>query len=99
MAVMGTQLSTGNVLTLNPQKSNRVLRRIDSVLLSLLVVPYMLRYMDKVLLNGAAQFGIIQDLHLYTMIHSSSSKAPVRGLTRFSNATRIFYLLGVSSWL
>ncbi|KUL86839.1 hypothetical protein ZTR_05338 [Talaromyces verruculosus] len=53
----------------------------------------MLQYVDKVILNGASQFGIIEDLDLYTVQGYSPGKdpQPILSLQRYSNATLIFY--------
>lgn len=66
-----------------------VIRRIDRVLLPLMFVSFGLQYMDKALLNGAAQFGIVQDLSLYEI--QVLEDAVVLNLNKFSNVTLIFY--------
>src|SRR5689334_17871116 len=50
---------------LSPKQSKHVARKIDLILMPLLMVTFMLQYVDKILLTGASQFGIIEDLHLY----------------------------------
>ncbi|KAG5926565.1 hypothetical protein E4U42_003160 [Claviceps africana] len=44
--------------------ARRVLRRIDRVVIPVLVVTYMLNFMDKVILSSAAVFGLRRDAHL-----------------------------------
>lgn len=70
-----------------------VRRKIDFFLMPLLIITYMLQYVDKVILNGASQFGIIEDLDLYTVQGYSPGKdpQPILSLQRYSNATLIFY--------
>jgi hypothetical protein len=74
-------------------EDKRVLRKVDFFLMPLLMVTFMLQYMDNVTLNGAAKFGIIQDLDLYKIVGYTSDGAlePILDLSRFSNATLIFY--------
>ncbi|KAF9895241.1 hypothetical protein FE257_000143 [Aspergillus nanangensis] len=91
--------------TVDPSEAKRVLRKIDFFLMPLLMVTFMLQYMDKVILSGAAQFGIIEDLKLYTVISPPAGHHdPELNLNRFSNVTLIFYwgcLAGLipASWL
>ncbi|KAL2830163.1 major facilitator superfamily domain-containing protein [Aspergillus pseudoustus] len=84
----------------------RVLRKIDFFLMPLLIITFLLQYVDKVILNGASQFGIIEDLELYTVQGYSTGPdpEPILDLHRFSVATLIFYwgcLAGLlpASWL
>lgn len=70
----------------------RVLRKIDTWIFLLLVITFMIQYTDKVILNSASQFGIIQDLHLYQVTGTNPvTNEPVLDLKRYSNATLIFY--------
>ncbi|KIM92813.1 hypothetical protein OIDMADRAFT_139014 [Oidiodendron maius Zn] len=71
------------------EDENRVIRLIDRVLLPIMFISFGLQYMDKVLLNGASQFGIVQDLGLYDIV--VIDKAPRLSLNKFSNVTLIFY--------
>lgn len=77
---------------LSPEQTRRVTRKIDLYLMPLLIVTFMLQYVDKILLSGAAQFGIIQDLHLYKVAGvNPETQEPILNLHRYSNATLIFY--------
>ncbi|KAJ9635001.1 hypothetical protein H2204_005956 [Knufia peltigerae] len=68
------------------------LRKIDLWLMPIIVVTYGLQYVDKVILNGASQFGIIQDLDLYTVAGlDEQTHKPILNLHRFSLVTLIFY--------
>lgn len=70
-----------------------VLRKLDFFLLPLSILTFMLQYIDKVILNGASQFGIIEDLDLYTVqgyTHGPDPQ-PILDLQRYSVATLIFY--------
>lgn len=71
------------------EENKRVLRRVDLVILPLMFISYGLQFMDKGLLGNAAQFGIIEDLHLYQM--KDVNGEPIMVLKRFSNATLVFY--------
>jgi hypothetical protein len=70
-----------------------LLRKIDFFLMPLLIITFMLQYVDKVILNGASQFGIIEDLDLYTVqgYTPGPDPQPVLDLQRYSIATLIFY--------
>jgi len=57
----------------------------------LLVLTFLLEAIDKVMLNSASQFGIIEDLQLYTLTDSTLTSEPMKNLQRFSNATLVFY--------
>lgn len=58
----------------------------------IILITYALQYVDKVILNRAAQCGIVQDLHLYEMKgYDPKTHIPVQDLHRFSLATLIFY--------
>jgi hypothetical protein len=77
---------------LSPEQVRRVTRKIDLYLMPLLIVTFMLQYVDKILLSGAAQFGIVQDLHLYKVAGvNSKTHEPILNLHRYSNVTLIFY--------
>ena len=73
--------------------ARHVVRKIDLYLMPLLIVTFMLQYVDKTILNGAAQFGIIEDLHLYTVdgYTKTPQPEPILNLNRFSICTLIFY--------
>ena len=72
-------------LTLSRAEEKSYLRRIDLVLMPLMFITFGLQYMDKSLLSAAAQSGIIQDLHLYTIDSQGLN------LMRYSYCTMIFY--------
>jgi len=70
------------------------LRKIDTWLtpMPMMVITYGLQYIDKVILNGASQFGIVQDLHLYTIVgQDEHTNKRIQSLHRFAVATLIFY--------
>lgn len=70
----------------------RCLRKVDFILLPLLVVSFSLQYIDKVILNGAAQFGIFADLGLYKLVDvNPATHKPILDLHRCSIATLIFH--------
>ncbi|KIW21512.1 hypothetical protein PV08_02092 [Exophiala spinifera] len=78
--------------TITAKEERTCLRKIDTWLTPLIVVTYCLQYVDKVILNGASQFGIIQDLDLYTVAgHNAVTQKPILNLHRFSMVTLIFY--------
>lgn len=78
--------------TFSPDEERRCLRKIDRYLMPIIVVTYALQYVDKVILNGASQFGIVQDLHLYEIKgYNPVTNEPIEDLHRFSVATLIFY--------
>lgn len=83
------EIVTGEVHYVTPEENKRVLRRIDLTVMPFLFLSYGFQFMDKALLGNAAQFGIIEDLHLYqtTIINGT----PTTSLTRFSHATIMFY--------
>lgn len=57
----------------------------------LLILTFLLQCIDRVMLNSASQFGIIEYLHLYTLKYSTPTSEPTKNLQRFSNATLVFY--------
>ena len=72
-----------------PNAQRRFLLRVDCLLMPLMFISFGLQYMDKALLSTAAQFGIIQDLHLYDIVIVDGK--PKHDLVRFSYVTMIFY--------
>jgi hypothetical protein len=66
-----------------------IICRIDRVLLPVMFISFGLQYVDKALLNSAAQFGIVQDLGLYEI--QLVDKTATLNLDKFSNVTLIFY--------
>ncbi|KAK5057505.1 hypothetical protein LTR84_011505 [Exophiala bonariae] len=78
--------------TISAAEERRVVRKIDWIIMPMLIVTFMIQYIDKVILNGAAQVGIIQDLDLYTVQGiNPHTNEPIINLKRFSNVTMIFY--------
>jgi hypothetical protein len=67
----------------------RYLRRIDLVLMPILFISWGLQYADKSILNSAAQFGIVEDLDLATVVVVNGK--PTASLKRFSYAVMMFY--------
>lgn len=87
---IGAQFLTGTTATEFTAKSEQtIIRRIDRVLLPIMFISFGLQYMDKALLNSAAQFGIVQDLGLYEI--QLVDKEATLNLDKFSNVTLIFY--------
>ncbi|KAK5327648.1 hypothetical protein LTR20_002851 [Exophiala xenobiotica] len=85
-------VATSHAEPVDPEQEKRVLRKLDFLLIPLLMLTFMLQYIDKVILNGASQFGIIQDLHLYQVKGvDPETQEPILDLKRFSNSTLIFY--------
>ncbi|WWD22657.1 hypothetical protein CI109_107150 [Kwoniella shandongensis] len=67
------------------QLERRVVRKIDAILLPIMLVTYGLQYYDKAVLGTAAVYGILKDLHLTQTING------VTYTTRYSTATAAFY--------
>ncbi|KAK8844791.1 hypothetical protein IAR55_006641 [Kwoniella newhampshirensis] len=63
----------------------KVVRKIDALLLPIMLITYGLQYYDKAVLGTAAVYGIIKDLHLSQTING------VTYTTRYSTATAAFY--------
>lgn len=82
-------VDVNHVRVVTPAENRTVLRRIDFFVLPLLFISYGLQFMDKGLLGNAAQFGIIEDLHLYQITVVDGVKQT--SIMRFSYATLIFY--------
>ncbi|KAK4504611.1 hypothetical protein PRZ48_002572 [Zasmidium cellare] len=81
-----------NSLGFSKTEERRCLRRLDLWLLPFILFTYALQYTDKVILNGASQFGIVQDLHLYEIRgYDPRTHRPIQDLHRYSLATLIFY--------
>ncbi|THZ24421.1 hypothetical protein D6C90_09247 [Aureobasidium pullulans] len=78
-------------VTFTPDAERKVLRKIDLRLIPILLLSFALQYVDKIILNGAAQFGVIKDLHLYELKTNPVTGQPTQDLHRYSNATLIFY--------
>ena len=58
----------------------------------MMLVSFSLQYVDKVILNGAAQFGIIAGLGLYKVVGVNPTiHKPILDLHRFSIVLLIFY--------
>lgn len=78
--------------SISAQADRLCLRKLDLWLLPTILVTYAFQYMDKVILNSASQFGIVEDLHLYESKGiNPTTHQPIRDLHRFSLATLIFY--------
>ncbi|WVR03089.1 hypothetical protein IAU60_000078 [Kwoniella sp. DSM 27419] len=67
------------------EAERRVVRKIDALLLPIMLVTYGLQYYDKSVLGTAAVYGILKDLDLTQTIHG------VTYTTRYSTATAAFY--------
>lgn len=74
-----------------PPSSRKVLRRVDLLLLPLLTACFGLQFYDKAALGSAAIFGILDDLSLVVLEPNPNGGAPIRNLSRYSNATAAFY--------
>jgi hypothetical protein len=61
---------------LDPLEAKQVLRKIDLRILSLLMVTYVLQYLDKNCINVASVYGLKKDLHLEGQDYSWASKSP-----------------------
>lgn len=60
-------------------------RKIDVWLMPTIIVTYGLQCIDKVILDGASQFGIVQDLDLYTIVgHDPRTHKPSQSLHQSS---------------
>ncbi|EEB05202.1 allantoate permease [Schizosaccharomyces japonicus yFS275] len=75
---VAVQLLADDDFEYTKEEANRVLRKIDLVLMPLMCITYALQYLDKVALSYAALFGMIEEAHL----HGSE----------YSWLTTIFYL-------
>ncbi|KAG9772082.1 hypothetical protein KCU88_g6205, partial [Aureobasidium melanogenum] len=60
-------VSESPVASITAAEERRVCPKIDWHIMPLIMITFMFQYIDKVIHSGAAQFGIIQDLHLYTV--------------------------------
>ncbi|GAA5991234.1 hypothetical protein JCM11641_004028 [Rhodosporidiobolus odoratus] len=69
----------------------RLVRKLDMILMPILLVSFGLQYWDKAVFGNAAVFGLLKDLDLSTThINPETGKAVVSTL-RYSNATAAFY--------
>lgn len=76
----------------SPEAERSVLRKLDFLLMPLILITLALQYVDKTILNGTAKFGIIDDLHLYEIAGvDPTTSTPIVSLHRFSVVTLIFY--------
>ena len=85
-------------VTVTPELNRKCLRRIDLMLMPMMFISFGLEYMDKTCLTGAALFGIVEDLDLYTVAVFDGK--PALDLNKYSYASLIFYwgyLLGCKS--
>jgi hypothetical protein len=76
-------------VTVTPELNRKCLRRIDLMLMPIMFVSFGLQYMDKSCLTGAALFGIVEDLDLYTIAVYDGK--PALDLNKYSYASLIFY--------
>ncbi|KAL7913901.1 MFS general substrate transporter [Trichoderma velutinum] len=74
----------------SPAAERKYLRRIDLILMPILFITWGLQYADKSILNSAAQFGIVQDLGLYTNVMTDDGTT-VMNLNKFSYSIMLFY--------
>jgi len=74
-----------------PTEERNARRKIDTWLMPIIFTTYGIQYIDKVILNTASQFGIIQDLHLSQIVGYNAQHVPIVSSQRYSNATLIFY--------
>ncbi|POY76536.1 hypothetical protein BMF94_0377 [Rhodotorula taiwanensis] len=87
-AVRGTPVEDGPV---DATEEKRLVRKVDLILLPILLSVVGLQYYDKAVLGSAAVFGAIKDLHLSTThINPATGKAVV-STTRYSTASSAFY--------
>jgi hypothetical protein len=82
-------LAEATAIEFTAKEEKRIIRRIDRVLMPVMFISFGLQYMDKALLNSAAQFGIVQDLKLYEV--QLVGETVTLNLNKFSNVTLIFY--------
>ncbi|WRT63194.1 uncharacterized protein IL334_000097 [Kwoniella shivajii] len=82
---MSSADSTEQELARLREAEKRVVRKIDRLLLPIMLVTYGLQYYDKSVLGTAAVYGIIKDLDLSRTING------VTYTTRYSTATAAFY--------
>ena len=76
-------------VTVTPELNRKCLRRIDLMLMPIMFISFGLQYMDKTCLTGAALFGIVEDLDLYTIAVFDGQ--PALDLNKYSYASLIFY--------
>jgi hypothetical protein len=60
---------------INPAEAKKVLRKVDTRILSLLMVTYVLQYLDKNCINLASVYGLKTDTHLEGQDYSWLSKS------------------------
>jgi hypothetical protein len=70
--------------------SSSVVRKVDFLLMPLLLLLFGFQYADKAVLGSAAVGGILTDLHL--SVPSAQGSGAAADLTRYSTATALFYV-------
>lgn len=78
-------------ISVSPEAEKRCMRKIDLYLVPTMMISFALQYTDKVILNAASQYGIIQDLDLYTPDVDPITGKTTLNLHRYSIATMMFY--------
>lgn len=63
-------------IEIDPAEAKKVLRKIDLRILSLMMVTYVLQYLDKNCINVASVYGLKKDTHLVGQEYSWASKSP-----------------------
>jgi hypothetical protein len=87
--VAANLVSLNDVTTFTAAENKKVLLRIDFALLPWMFFSYGLQFVDKAILGSAAQFGILQDLDLTTIVHINGKEAT--SLIKYSYCSLIFY--------
>ncbi|OAP59572.1 hypothetical protein AYL99_06870 [Fonsecaea erecta] len=78
-------------VAVSSEAETRCRRKIDLWLMPTMMISFALQYTDKVILNAASQYGIIQDLHLYKPVINAETGKETLNLHRYSVATLMFY--------
>ncbi|GAA6019306.1 hypothetical protein JCM10207_001255 [Rhodosporidiobolus poonsookiae] len=68
----------------------RVVRKLDCILMPVLLISFGLQYLDKAVMGSAAVFGLIKDLDLSTT-HVNAAGKTVTSTLRYSTASSSFY--------
>ncbi|GAA5856058.1 hypothetical protein JCM8547_002960 [Rhodosporidiobolus lusitaniae] len=72
-------------------EERRVVRKLDLILMPILLVSFGVQYWDKAVMGSSAVFGLIKDLHLSTSHVDPETGKTVTSTLRYSTASSSFY--------
>ncbi|GAA5987464.1 hypothetical protein JCM11641_003837 [Rhodosporidiobolus odoratus] len=78
-------------LRLRTAAEKRIVRKLDMILMPILLVSFGLQYWDKAVMGSAAVFGLLKDLHLTTSHINPETGKTVVSTLRYSTASASFY--------